>query len=395
MKKHKTLHVMACCAICAIAVITMLVIPTTSATADASTDLAEKQIVAPELQSASDTNLSVISSDSTAGKIIQIPKVEFIGSSLSIENGTNLIFYADISSVHPDLYSYLTLELSVPAYSSVAVDGPVIMYPYPAYKMTYVTIDEFTVVQMNGKTVAKFVYSDLSAKEYASRIVGKILFDGHSTGAFMDFSAKDYAKYQIASDISPKLNTLLVDMLNFGASAQTYFKYNLLNPANAELTQEQKAYATEKMPQLVSIQKKVKGEDGLVSVNGMALSFTNTFDMTVVFQPNCDLNDIYAVVEYVDMKGNAKTMTVDSIDFNAYSNNNRYSIVFSEYGATQMNDAITVKFFDKNTTEQIGDTYTDSINSYAIRAMANGDADMRNLMEMMVKYGQSAEAYFG
>jgi hypothetical protein len=95
------------------------------------------------------------------------------------------------------------------------------------------------------------------------------------------------------------------------------------------------------------------------------------------------------------MKGNAKTMTVNSADFNVYSNNNRYSIVFSEYGATQMNDAITVKFFDKNTNEQIGDTYTDSINSYAIRAMANGDANMRNLMEMMVKYGQSAEAYFG
>ena len=47
-----------------------------------------------------------------------------------------------------------------------------------------------------------------------------------------------------------KMRTLLVDLLNYGASAQTFFGYNTANLVNKDLTEEQKGWATAEAPEL-------------------------------------------------------------------------------------------------------------------------------------------------
>ncbi|MBO5777348.1 MAG: hypothetical protein J6R34_02745, partial [Clostridia bacterium] len=97
------------------------------------------------------------------------------------------------------------------------------------------------------------------------------------------------------------------------------------------------------------------------------------------------------------ISGNDRVMIVDGSQFEKVSGgDNRYQYVFSEYGATQMRDTFTIKFYRKSSGERIGDTYTYSIESYiavALDKMTN--AKFLALMDMMMKYGASAEAYFG
>ena len=60
-----------------------------------------------------------------------------------------------------------------------------------------------------------------------------------------------------------------------------------------------------------------------------------------------------------------------------------------------MRTVCTMVVYDSHTNEAISDSYTYSIESYIASAMSKmTDAELLTLLESMIKYGDSAKAYF-
>lgn len=388
MKERRVNSIIICCLVIAL----VILIPLTGVVADA----AIKADVIPNVGPNHDANDTIsgstpdVAPDNTPDDVpVKNPTIEdvkyFVGKTLSFERGLEMIFYVDADLLNG--FTNIKMEF---AKSVFGEDGAII-------SEDVVEITDYTLSNISGKNVMRFVYNGIFAKEMSVAIDAN-LYEGSNCLATTTFSVAQYAHKMLANDtIASEMKTFLVDLLNYGSAAQVYFDYNTENLANADLTDEQKAYATADVASVESIKEKVESAEDEVRVQGASLSLVNTIDVNVRFDLyNRTTADVYATIDYIDIKGAHQTIVVDGNDFNSLVGlENKYYIVFSEYGATQMGDAFTVKFYDKATDEAIGDTYTYSIESYLARALekANNQA-LVDLIEAMIKYGNSAEIYF-
>ena len=389
MKERRVNSIIICCLVIAL----VILIPLTGVVADA----AIKADVIPNVGPNHDANDTIsgstpdVAPDNTPDDVPdKNPTMEdvkyFVGKTLSFERGMEMIFYVDADLLNG--FTNIKMEFAKPVFGE---DGAII-------REDVVEITDYTLSNINGKNVMRFVYNGIFAKEMSVAIDAN-LYEGSNCLATTTFSVAQYAHKMLSnSSAKSELKTFLVDLLNYGSAAQVYFDYNTENLANAGLTDEQKAYATADVDSVESKAEKVESAEDEVRVQGVSLSLVNTIDAYIRFDLyNRTTADVYATIDYIDIHGENKTMTIDGNDFEPLVGlENRYHIVFSEYGATQMGDAFTVKFYDKATDEAIGDTFTYSIESYLARALekVNNQAFV-DLIEAMIKYGNSAEIYFG
>lgn len=388
MKERRVNSIIICCLVIAL----VILIPLTGVVADA----AIKADVIPNVGPNHDANDTIsgstpdVAPDNTPDDVpVKNPTMEdvkyFVGKTLSFERGMEMIFYVDADLLNG--FTNIKMEF---AKSVFGEDGTII-------SEDVVEITDYTLSNISGKNVLRFVYNGIFAKEMSVAINAN-LYEGNNCLESTTYSVTQYAQKMLANNtIASEMKTFLVDLLNYGSAAQVYFDYNTENLANADLTDEQKAYATTEIGQVESKAEKVESAEDEVRIKGISLSLVNTIDVYVRFDLyNRTTADVYATIDYVDIHGENKTMTIDGNDFESLVGlENRYYIVFSEYGASQMSDMFTVKFFDKATDEAIGDTTTYSIDSYIARTLekANNQA-LVDILEAMIKYGNSAEIYF-
>ena len=313
--------------------------------------------------------------------------VKFIsGNSLNLENGTLVAFYVDQEVA--EQYDNLTLEVVKPMYDENgewiedAVD----------------TITNYDEISFGSAMKLRFTYEGITAKEMGVEFTGKL----YSNGVYLTekkYSVKQYVYKTLENNPDHEaMRTLLVDMLNYGAAAQEYFEYLTDDLVNADLTEEQKAWATQEMAPLEVNDTIVDGPEDSVQLIGNAVSLVNVIGLNFTFSPgNHDINDIIAVFTYTDLKGEEKQLEVDRSSFiDPPAGINRYGVTFSEYGATQIRDDVRISFKSKATGEAIGDSRTYSIESY-LASMLEEHQDkvtLCNLIDKMVKYGDSSCAYF-
>ncbi len=248
------------------------------------------------------------------------------------------------------------------------------------------------IFQFTGITSAE-MGSNVSATLYASK-------DGIDyIGKTVDYSVVKYATNMLGKTSDAKLRTLLVDLLNYGAQAQTYFGYNTANPANKSLSDTQKAYATATAPTLTSCRRSVSNTGATVSFKTATLVLENK--VAVNYYLNLknytgSVDDLYAVVKYKDHLGNEWDCRIDSEDFDykAYGGSNYYVVNFSQLNAMQMRTPCTLELFSKTTNERVSNTLYYSIESYAYSMKSSSDTALVKLLETMMKYGDATAAYF-
>ena len=401
MKEHRTNNFIVVCIILALIVL----IPLTGVVADAAinangnaeignsseTDVVIDSNVGSDLNQGANGNDGASDSNggdnngndsNTDGGKVQY----FFGKALSLENGLEMVFYVNAGALSDK--ESVSMEFKKPVYENGT--GKFI-------REDVIVVSEYKATKIAGEDAYRFVFDDINANEYSIDVTATLIADGEAIET-ITYSVKQYAEAQLSRNLAnAKFNTLIVDLLNYGAAAQIYFDYNTDNLANAGLTEAQKAYATQDLPTAVSNKNKVDGEDGLVIIKGVSLSLVNTIVAYVRFDLTCEAEDVYAIIEYTDMDGNAQSKVVDESEFVRFEGiENKYAVSFAEFGPMQMRDTFTVKFFDANTDAQIGDSMTYSIESYVAIALEKQiDANLVNILEMMMKYGASAEAYFG
>ncbi|MBQ9968786.1 MAG: hypothetical protein IJO88_08720, partial [Oscillospiraceae bacterium] len=216
----------------------------------------------------------------------------------------------------------------------------------------------------NGETVeAAFTKHNSTYSLVSYRVAAKQMADaievvvvdenGNAVSEVYTSSVRDYAMKALAAATSTaKVKTMVVDMLNYGAAAQTYFGYNEKDLANKLLTAAQKGLATD---DVACTDKRVKGEN----YYGSNLSLEDSIILNLYFQ-NCKAG-MTAKVTYKDYKGRSVSAEAELVKHSGST----YMVAVDEIVLADAFSPVTVTVMNG---EKVHGTATDSVESYGARA---------------------------
>lgn len=266
------------------------------------------------------------------------------------------------------------------------------------------TVSDYSlVVDPSGTPCHVFKFKGVSVYEMSSAVTATLYAeqDGsiyHSNT--INYSVLQYVTNQLGKTTDERLKTLLVNLVNYGAASQTYWSYHTNKLANANLTQAQKAYATESEPELTSYTQLIHNDGATVSFKSASLTLKEK--VTINYYLNLDnytgsVDDLEVHVQYTDSSRQTQTAVIDSSEFEyrVMSGAYRYVANFSELQAYQLREICTAEVFSKSTGQRISNTLVYSIESYAASMSSSSDETLNFLIMEMMKYGDSARAYFG
>ncbi len=184
-----------------------------------------------------------------------------------------------------------------------------------------------------------------------------------------------------------ELRTLLVDLLNYGSDTQNYTGYNTDNLVNANLTDEQKTWASANIASYNNMLNTKYGtiESPAVSWRGAELLLDTAITMKFIIKAE-DISNLS--VKITNDAG--KVWTVKSDTFKKYDEG-QYYVYFSGLDASQMSDCIYLTVY--NGEQVVSNTVRYSIESYASSKQNSTDEKLVKLISSMMKYGKSAYNY--
>ncbi len=220
------------------------------------------------------------------------------------------------------------------------------------------------------------VYDGLAAKEMADDISVTIYdADGQAISNTKTDSVRSYVMRNVDNQTA-KCQTMMVDMLNYGAAAQVNFNYNTADLANNQLTDTQKAWGTQTAA--ATSNNRIEGTNYF----GTRLVLEGSIQMQVAFK---GMNrTMYAVYSYTDHFGNEQSVTVKGEDFIEVSG--LFGVELSQLVYADARQLVTIRIY--NAKGVLLSTVQDSIEGYVNR---NGETD--SLYDALIKFTDSAKAY--
>ena len=216
----------------------------------------------------------------------------------------------------------------------------------------------------------------VAAKQMADVVTVEVFDEnGNAVSNVYETSVRGYAMNLLANKaMTVKIKTLLVDMLNYGSEAQTYFGYNAADLANSKLSDEQKALATDTV---TCTNKQVKGQN----FYGASLSLEDSILLNLFFR---NVKDGYtAKIIFTDFRGEVKTVEKDLVPYSG----SIYKIVVDDIVLADAFTTVTATVYDAD--GNVYGTATDSVESYIARTGNSA------LNEAIMKFASSAKAYLG
>ena len=247
-----------------------------------------------------------------------------------------------------------------------------------------------------------FEYAGFAAREMSSMVSltlnakdadGKEYYGPEKT-----YSLKTYAMNQLGkSTTKATFKTMMVDFLNYGAAAQTYFGYNTANLANADADEYQSLATADRT--LVKCTAGTDDSSYETQIVGFNLEFVSKINIAAYVRVSDDKaqemqNGWYAVVSYTDFDNQAVTKRVDLSDEASFFKAGNYWIVtFNGLASKEMSTAVTFTLYDANGVQK-SNAATYSIESYAASKSTSSTANLPELVKSMMKFGDAAAAYF-
>ena len=311
------------------------------------------------------------------------PSLRFASASLTLNSDISMNFYvrADVLTGWEEPY----VVFEKPVYDT---DGSTL-------RVETTVVDTFRQKTVGGVDYCVFTFDGITSAEMGSNVEATLYAgksDAYYCGETIDYSVWQYATNMLQRSDDEKLNTLLVDMLNYGAWAQTYFGYNTDNPVNATLTPEQAAIATSEIPVVDNCRELVRNSGASVHFSSCSLILDSRVTLCCYLDYEDDVDALYALVSYGD-----ETMRIDGSDFvlKTYSDGSTaYALHFDGLAATQMRTPCRIELFDTATDQRVSDTLTYSVESYADTYYSTEIPHLASFLSAMMKYGDSAQSYF-
>jgi len=231
-----------------------------------------------------------------------------------------------------------------------------------------------------GVPVYRVGFEGIAAKEMADDLKVQVFTtDGRQASSLLTYNIRTYAMTMLYYFPSGELATLFVDMLNYGAAAQTFFKYNTDDLANAQLTTAQQALATQSVN---PVNNRVVGP----MYYNVSLQLESNILLQMYFSGIAP--GMYARVSYTDHYGKQKTAEVTFEDFVHYSGD-IYYINVEGLAVADGRQLVTCELYNENNV--LVGRGTDSVESYiATMNIVAPDA----LYTQIMKFIDSAYRYF-
>ena len=301
-----------------------------------------------------------------------------MGHSVSFESDLRLNYRVKLSELEGyDLDSaYLTVEKDVYLAKGERDVETYVLYPELTSDRMIFNLEGILSVEMGSELRATLHIRDLQNRSYTSAV------DQYSILAY----AKE-AFSQCSYEEQPELYRLLIDTLNYGAAAQTYFDRRTDSLVNAGLDAYQQ-YTTRELAAELTASKVVleNANSGLVSKLGFSVSFADRTELNAKLTL-AEAAEITAV-KVTDAEGN----TVATLTEFTKLSDGKLQVTYSGIKATQMRQMF---YFTAYAGEEIaGATYGYSVEAYAREAIAAGLPGLTDLARACMYYGDSAENYF-
>ncbi len=298
-----------------------------------------------------------------------IPEEEpsFSGASLTLQDNISINFKASAS---------LFLEIG---YKN----------PYVVYEMNGIkhSVVDFRIV--NDKYV--FDFKDIAPDKMNDTLKATLHAEYNGVDYISEtreYSVATYCYNMLNKYTDPayrEIQTLLVDLLNYGAMSQKYTGHNKDNPVNSKLTDAQKAWGTGETPTYETVQNVAYKtiENPTVTWKGGGLNLVDA--VTMRFKITADS---YENLE-VKVETDDRIWTISYEEFSETTGG--YYVYFSGLNAGEMSEPVYLTVYENG--EAVSNTLSYSIESYAYSKQNSTDTNLTNLLEAMMKYGKSAYKY--
>lgn len=223
-------------------------------------------------------------------------------------------------------------------------------------------------------------------------------FDEDVTGVSLTYSVADYCynllgneEYQIEKYAS--LRRLLVDILLYGSAAQQYVNYNTNALVSSRLTPAQLAMGTDVTKEMTyqSVKKKnfavVDEEDALASIDRAALFLEAAVNVQFKYTAS-EFTGLRMVI--TSDEAGLDVIGEYAADPNVIDSEGVNYITFGALNAGQMRKTIYATMMLGR--KKVSNTYRYSIESY-VKSIRNVDEALDNLLDAMMRYGDSAKAF--
>ena len=303
--------------------------------------------------------------DYADGEATDGENLRFSGASVTIQNNLQVNFKVSkelLDKGFENVYAIFTIDGTKTLVKDFVTDGN-----YYTFRCSNIRPD-----QINDSITAT-LHADYFGRHYTTQFEYSI----------SDYCYRMLERYAGNEDYC-LLRTLLVDLLNYGAASQLYTGHNTDALANASLTEEQKAEATQQV-ELFSVQNLKSREisDPTVTWTGAGLNLKEA----IVLRFKIATESIEGLT--VKVKSGSQTWEISSESFEATSGG--YYVYFNGLNAAQLSDPVFLTAYQGDTA--VSNTICYSVESYAYAKQKGPDSKLKDLLDAMMKYGNSAYAY--
>ena len=254
---------------------------------------------------------------------------------------------------------------------------------------------EYTI---DGTSYYRFDYKEVSAKEIGDTLIAHLEFtkgEQKYNGKVDEYSLKRYAEERLAASTNESFKRLLVDLLNYGAAAQTYFEYKTDKLVNADLTEDQKALSSNEYKEITKVVSDEDTGDYEAEITRKNIKFGNRIGLLVAtsFGKGSILDGVKLKVVYTTANNTEAVGYVDGKDFVYRTDVNAYTAYFDGLKASEFRTVLSLTLIRGD--ESISATVKYSLDTYAAnRLKASEDENYRELLKKTLIYSDSAKNYF-
>ena len=298
----------------------------------------------------------------TAEYASKSPEVSLYGRSITLKDNIDVNYYMEMSDSVFEHDAYLEFKIGGQTYKLNASDA--------------------AEVNENGKTLYKFS-CPVNAAQMSDTIETRIVIDNKTEEEY-SYSVKEYATELLSkSNEYPEETIKLVKaLLNYGTAAQNFFKYNTDKPANAGLSDTDKAVAAADFAAYKAV---IKTDSANSQSNGLTYygsSLICKSEMTVrhyfMVNEGCDINNYK--FSYVNAYGNEVSLTPKK------ASDGVYCVDINGIMARNLNSIFACKVTGKNKACIFELDYGPFSYSQKVIDSGNSSDELKNLVNALYWY---------
>ena len=299
----------------------------------------------------------------------------------------NLALYYAVPKASLDGYENIELTVDQECYKPGASEP----------EMIHTVITNYTETTIGGAEMYMFEYKGITATDLNCNVKAVITAekDGIEYKSKVDeYSIQQYVLNRLENSSNEQYKKLLVDLLNYGATAQAHFNKNAAHPANEVLTEEQLALGTQTDPELADNCNEITVSGAKATFNGKNINFDNNVVITlrIKLPANADMRKIKLKVKYNTSSGAEITKTVKGSFF---TKSDEYWLAeVKGIAMTDFRSVMDIAVYSGS--KQISNTLQYSVESYVYNRLNNESTSdsFKDLLREMMKFGISAETHF-